>query len=51
MTIQELYDWAKENNVLDYDLYINLIHGDFGIVDIDDIEINKTFREIRVTDY
>ena len=23
MTIQEFYDWAKENNILDIDLYIN----------------------------
>ena len=23
MTIQELYDWAKENNIFDIDLYIS----------------------------
>lgn len=51
MTIQELYDWAKENNVLDYDLFIGLIRGDRGIIDIDDIKINNTFKEVRVTDY
>ena len=44
MTIQELYDWAKENNALNYEL----IRGDFSVVDIDDIEINKTFRKVRV---
>lgn len=32
MTIQELYDWAKENNILDIDLYINK-QTDFHPVD------------------
>ena len=30
MTIQELYDWAKENNILDYDISIDVEFGNFG---------------------
>lgn len=51
MTIQELYDWAKENNILDYDLSINLIQGDLGMVDISDMKIDKTLKEVEVSDY
>lgn len=51
MTIQELYDWAKENNILDYDLSINLIQSDLGMVDISDMKIDKTLKEVEVSDY
>ena len=51
MTIQELYDWAKENNILDYDLSISLINGDLGMVDISDMKIDKTLKEVKVADY
>lgn len=51
MTIQELYDWAKENNILDYDLSINLIQGDLGMVDISDMKIDKTLKEVKISDY
>ena len=51
MTIQELYDWAKENNVLDYDMAIEVEFGDFGIVSLSDMKIDKDFREVIVSDY
>ena len=51
MTIQELYDWAKENNVLDYDMSIDVEFGNFGMVDIKDLKIDKDYEEIIVADY
>lgn len=49
MSIQELYDWAKENNALDYDLSVNVEFG-FGMVDIRDLKIIKDDKEVMVTD-
>lgn len=51
MTIKELYEWAKEKNVLDYDLSVNVEFGNFGIVDSQDLKIDKEFREVMVSDY
>ena len=51
MTIKELYEWAKEKNVLDYDLSIDVEFGNFGMVDIRDLKINKDYGEVMVTDY
>lgn len=49
MTIEELYNWAKENNALDYDLSVNVEFG-FGMVDIRDLKIIKDDKEVMVTD-
>ena len=49
MSIQELYNWAKENNVLDYDLSNDADFG-FGIVDIKDLKIIKDNKEVIITD-
>lgn len=49
MNIQELYDWAKSNKVLDYDLSMNVEFG-FSMVDIRDLEIVKDSKEIIITD-
>ncbi len=43
MTIKELYEWAKEKNVLDYDLSIGVEFGNFGMVDTKDLKINKDY--------
>ena len=51
MTIKELYEWAKEKNVLDYDLSIDVEFGNFGLVDIKDLKIDKDYGEIIVVDY
>ena len=51
MTIEELYNWAKEKNVFDYDLSIDVEFGDFGMVDIKDLKIDKDYGEIIVADY
>lgn len=51
MTIKELYEWAKEKNILDYDLSIDVEFGNFGLVDIRDLKINKDYGEVMVTDY
>ena len=51
MTIQELYDWAKENNILDYDISIDVEFGDFGMVDIKDLKIDKKYKCAVVADY
>lgn len=52
MTIQELYVWAKENNVLDYDLSIDVEFGCFGIVDLQNMKIDKKYeRTVVVVDY
>lgn len=51
MTIKELYEWAKEKNVLDYDLSVNVEFGNFGIAESQDLKIDKEFREVMVTDY
>ena len=48
MSIQELYNWAKENNALDYDLSVNVEFG-FGMVDIKDLKIIKHDKEIMIT--
>lgn len=49
MTIKQLYDWAKEKNVLDYDLSNDVEFG-FGIVDIKDLKIIKDNKEVIITD-
>ena len=49
MTIEELYNWAKEKNVLDYDLSNDVEFG-FGIVDIKDLKIIKDNKEVIITD-
>ena len=49
MTIEELYNWAKENNALDYDLSVNVEFG-FGMIDIRDLKIIKDDKEVMVTD-
>ena len=49
MTIEELYNWAKEKNVLDYDLSNDVEFG-FGIVDIKDLKIIKDNKEVVITD-
>ena len=49
MTIEELYNWAKEKNVLDYDLSNDVEFG-FGIVDIKDLKIVKNNKEVIITD-
>lgn len=49
MTIEELYNWAKEKNVLDYDLSNDVEFG-FGIVDIKDLKIIKDSKEVIITD-
>ena len=49
MTIEELYNWAKEKNVLDYDLSNDAEFG-FGIVDIKDLKIIKDNKEVIITD-
>lgn len=51
MTIKELYDWAKENNVLDYDMAIEVEFGNFGLVSLSDMRIDKDYREVIVSDY
>ena len=51
MTIQELYDWAKEKNILDYDISIDVEFGNFGMIDIKDLKIDKDYGEIIVSDY
>ena len=51
MTIKELYEWAKEKNILDYNLSIDVEFGVFGMVNIKDLKIDKEFREVMVTDY
>ena len=51
MTIEELYNWAKEKNVLDYDLSIDVEFGNFGMVDIKDLKIDKNCEEVIVADY
>ena len=49
MTIEELYNWAKEKNILDYDLSNDVEFG-FGIVDIKDLKIIKDNKEVIITD-
>ena len=51
MTIQELYVWAKENNILDYDISIELVSGDFGIVDISDMRINEKREQAIIANF
>lgn len=42
MSIQELYNWGKENNILDYDIAINYSCYDFYIGGIFDFNNNNT---------
>ena len=49
MTIEELYNWAKAKNVLDYDLSNDADFG-FGIIDIKDLKIIKDNKEVIITD-
>ena len=51
MTIKQLYDSAKEKNILDYDLSIDIMFGSFGMVDIKDLKIDKDYGEVIVADY
>ena len=51
MTIQELYDWAKEKNILDYDISIDVEFGDFGIIELNNMKIDKKYKCAVVADY
>ena len=53
MTIQELYDYAKEKNILDYD--IEAQYADSGgyyygsrSTDIDEIEIKEDIKSVTI---
>ena len=53
MTIQELYDYAKEKNILDYD--IEAQYADDGgyyygsrSTDIDEIEIKEDIKSVTI---
>lgn len=49
MTIKEFCQWAKENNVEDYDI---MAYGDAGggeyYIDIRDIKINNANKEVVI---
>ena len=49
MTIEMLYQWAKENNVEDYDI---MAYGDAGggeyHIDSGDLEIDGTNKEVII---
>ena len=49
MTIKEFYQWAKENNVEDYDI---MTYGDAGggeyHIDSGDLEIDDTNKEVTI---
>lgn len=49
MTIKEFCQWAKENNVEDYDI---MVYGDAGggeyHIDSGDIEIDDTNKEVTI---
>ena len=49
MTIEMLYQWAKENNVEDYDI---MAYGDAGggeyHIDSGDLEIDDTNKEVII---
>lgn len=42
MTIEELYNWGKKNNALDYDIAINDGFASFSIQGILDFNIKNT---------
>ena len=50
MTIQELYKWACENNIEDYDIYARDLDGCYIEVCLNggDIEINDEYKEISL---
>ena len=49
MTIKEFYQWAKENDVEDYDI---MAYGDAGggeyHIDSGDLEIDDTNKEVTI---
>ena len=51
MTIQELYAWAKENNIVDYDLSIDVACGDDGIIELNNMKIDQKYKCAVVADY
>lgn len=51
MTVQELYDWAKENNTLDYDIAIDIEIGDYGVIAPNSVKINRNYKQVVVTDH
>ena len=53
MTIRELYEWAKANGCLDYELVVRESDGGCYLLsnrgtDIDELEIHERYHEVEM---
>ena len=48
MTIKELYEWACENYIEDYEIYARTCDGYYLQVNSDDIDIDNIDKEISI---
>lgn len=46
MTIKQLYNWAEEQGISDYELFVLANYSDFGSIESYDIDIYKHLREV-----
>ena len=50
MTVEELYNWAKEKNILDYNIAISIEIGDYGVITPNSVKINRNYKQVVITD-
>lgn len=49
MTVQELYDYAKDNNLLDADIYVRDFYGSWGCSQEIEIKNKGRYTDIELS--